>query len=677
MTTKPYDLIRWLFLSLWLIALDSSPAAAESWAMDSPQQNLHLEVELDSIGQLYYRVDFLEKNILRPSALGLKVKGDVSPTYRLLSVDTDYVRETWTTYWGVKRRVRNEYRAMKLRLQEQSNKQQHLTVEFRAYDDGIAYRYHVPDTIESVEIMSECGEFRLASNGDCWWAWADYNTLEKSYRHDSISVVEHAAAPFTLRLEDGIHLSLLEAAVDDYSTMTLKRDSLDSLNFQVNLVPWADGVAVKSSSPFHTPWRAAIISPDAAGLLTSDLVLNLNDPPSTDFSWVRPLKYVGIWWEMHLGLSTWRKQGGRHGATTENTFSYIDFAEKHGLNGVLVEGWNTGWEHWGTPQAFDFTTPYADFDLQGVARYATAHHVELIGHHETGGDLIAYESRIDSAFSLYRSLGIRYVKTGYAGPVNPATESHHGQYMVKHLNTVMRKAAEYQIMLDVHEPVIPSGLSRTYPNLMTFEAVRGMEWNAWSDGNYPSHTCILPFTRGLAGPIDYTPGIFDIDMSQRANERVTWNGKGPGETAVHSTLSSQLALMVVNYSPMQMAADLPANYEAHPAFRFIENLPTTYDEIRILAAEIGSYVVVARRNGDNWFVGGITNEQARDIELDLSFLDSNRSYRMETCYDTPSTDFEKNPETYEIHSGWVDQRRTFILSMARGGGGVIYLYAAK
>ena len=359
------------------------------------------------------------------------------------------------------------------------------------------------------------------------------------------------------------------------------------------------------------------------------------------------------------------------GATTANAKRYIDFAAAHGIQGVLFEGWNTGWEQWGTPDAFDFVSPYPDFAIKEIVEYARSKNVEIIGHHETGGDILSYEKNLDSAFSFYQKLGIRIVKTGYAGPVNPPTEWHHGQYMVRHYNKVMTTAAKYHIMLDVHEPVIPSGLSRTYPNLMSFEGVRGMEWNAWSEGNPPTHSCTLPFTRGLAGPMDYTPGIFDINEDHFASKRIKWNWLDKGNTAVHSTLSNQLALMVILYSPLQMAADLIENYTDHPAFKLVEKLPATWDETRVLAAEIGQYVVIARRKGSSWFIAGITNEQPRQFEVPLSFLDQTHTYTFLTCMDAADAHYETNPEAYLITNETHTAKDSLILSLAAGGGVLI------
>jgi alpha-glucosidase len=455
--------------------------------------------------------------------------------------------------------------------------------------------------------------------------------------------------------------------------MTLLKDSAKVNSYKVNLVPWADGILVKAKKSVSSPWRAFIFGDNAGNLMESNLILNLNESCQIkDVSWIQPMLYSGIWWEMHLGISTW-KEGEKHGATTENTKKYIDFASDNGIKGVLIEGWNTGWENWGKKDAFDFTSDASDFNLKEVVSYAKSKDVEIIGHHETGGDTESYEKRVKKAFKMYHKLGIRIVKTGYAGPVTPVGENHHGQRMVQHYNKVMKLAAKYEIMLDVHEPIVLSGLSRTYPNLMTAEGVRGMEWNAWSEGNSPTHTCILPFTRGIAGPIDYTAGIFDIDLSNFANEREKWNGLDNGKTAVHSTLSNQLALLVILYSPLQMAADLPENYKNHPAFECIKILPTTWDETVVLDAKIGEYVVVARRDSLTWFIAAITNENGRELEITFPNLNPDLQYKSRYFLDGEDAHFEENPESYLIEEKIHEITRKKTIKLAPGGGFVLLL----
>lgn len=549
-------------------------------------------------------------------------------------------------------------------------------LKMRLYDAGFAFRYVYPGGDSGMLVDAEVNDFRFSDQDSCVWSWADYQTLEKTYYQTSIAKAEHVSLPFTVQKNSGIHVAVAEASVINYTTSTLRQDASVRGLFHWNLVPAADGSAVHvydNTDSLKTPWRVLLVGKDAAELANNQLVWLLNDPPAVDqdWSWVHPINYCGIWWEMHLGLSGWQFDGGRHGATTVNAKKYIDFAAANGILGVLIEGWNTGWEKWGAKNAFDFITPYPDFDLAEVARYAHSKGVELIGHHETGGDWIHYEEMLDSAFALYASLGIHYVKTGYAGPMQPDGESHHGQMKVEHLQHIVETAAKYKIMIDAHEPVMPSGLSRTWPNLMTFEAVRGMEWNAWSEGNSPSHNCILPFTRALAGPMDYTPGILDVELNYRRSDRIRWNGLDKGESRIHTTVSHQLALPVVFYSPMQMMADLPENYSTHPYTPVLSRIPVSWDETRVLLAEIGEYIVVARRSGRIWYIAGITNEVSRTLKIQLP---ANVPFESLVLYhDAPESHFMKQPASFLIDSLSASQTDCSI-ELAPGGG---FLLVAK
>jgi alpha-glucosidase len=636
--------------------------------LTSPSKYLSVQISILH-GKIHYEASFNGEKILDPSTLGLVFQNqDSLVNFNLVKTETQTVGTSWRPVWGQSNIIQNHYNELKLFLTDKT-KNRPLNIIFRAYNDGFAYRYEYPDNSQPIAIMSELSEFAFAQNNSCWWIWADYNTLEKLYQKTKISEASHVAAPFTMKTAKGNYLSIYEAALDHYSSMTLRQQPADKQHFIVNLVRWADSVAVKTNGSFTTPWRCVQTATNAGQLMESSLILNLNTPAETqDYSWIKPINYIGIWWEMHLGISEWGMKNNRHGATTENTKRYIDFAAENGIQGVLIEGWNTGWEDWGKTDAFDYVTPYADFNIREVVAYAKSKNIEIIGHHETGGDIVSYEKSLEKALEFYHSLGIKYVKTGYAGPVNPPSEHHHGQYMVDHYNKVMRMAMKYHIMLDVHEPIIPSGLSRTYPNLMTFEGVRGMEWNAWSEGNPPSHTCILPFTRALAGPMDYTPGIFNIKLDKFASKRTKWNALDNGKSSVHSTLSNQLALMVVLYSPLQMASDMIENYKGHPAFQFVSNMPTTWDETRVLEAEIGEYVVVARRSGNKWYIAGITNEENRTIILDFKFLPKDKTYNYRICSDTKESHYETNPEAYQIDRKTISANDKMALFMANGGG---------
>jgi len=660
-----------ILLSLWIWVFLFHPgdviSKQENQLFKSPGDKLELLVSVRD-GKVSATLSEKGEQLIHAVAGGFILEKNSSESHLVFEgYETGITDEKWKPVWGTSAEVINRYRWIVLKVFDTTNMMP-VKVHIRLYDEGFAFRYDISGEKRQMNLMKELSSIRFQQKGDCWWAWADYHTLEKTYQTTALQEATHAALPFTVRSVRH-YFAILEAGLDDYPMMTLLQDSVDRQCYHVNLAPWADGTAVKTDGNFQTPWRVAIVAENPAQLLNTDIVLNLNQPCAlTDISWIRPIRSCGIWWEMHLGLSTWKAEGGRHGATTANAKKHIDFASRHGLEGVLVEGWNKGWENWGQKNAFDYTTPYSDFDLEEVARYARIKGVELIGHHETGGDLPGYEARIDSAFSLYRRLGIRYVKTGYAGPMQPPEENHHGQYMVRHLNMVMRKAAEYKIMLDVHEPVIPSGLSRTYPNLMTFEAVRGMEWNAWSEGNSPSHNCILPFTRGLAGPMDYTPGIFDILLQYRKTERVAWNSLDKSKSKVHSTICHQLALPVVFYSPILFLADLPENYEGDSLFEALKAIPATWDETRILAAEPGEFVIIARRKGRDWFLAGITNEKRREILIPTDFLQG-RTFNSITIHrDAEDSHFEHNPGTSQTEELTYHQLVTTPVQIQPGGG---------
>ncbi len=635
----------------------------------SPNSRIKLNIELVN-NRFFYSIDFDNQNLIKPSGLGLKMH-DREKLTEFNSISYEYLSfdETWTPVWGQFSKIRNQHNEILVNL---SNDEDELHIRFRVFNDAVAFRYEYPSDADFIKIVSEETYFEFADNFDCWWIWADYNTLEKLYYNTKLDSASHVAAPFTLKTDNDIYLSILEASIDNYSSMTLIKTG--KYTFKVNLVPWSDGFLVKTPAPFVSPWRVIQIAPNPGGLLESQVIYNLNDPPEeNDYSWIKPIKFIGIWWEMHLGISEWSLKNNRHGATTENAKRYIDFAAKNGIDAVLIEGWNTGWEDWGKPGCFDFITPYPDFDIFDVVNYARQRNIEIIGHHETGGDILAYEESVDRAFEFYNQLGIKYVKTGYAGPVNPPEEHHHGQYMLTHFNNIMRKAMEYKIILNVHESVIPSGLSRTYPNLMTFEAVRGIEWDAWSEGNPPSHTCVLPFTRGLAGPMDYTPGIFNINHDKFVDLRTPWNSLDVGKSRTHSTIVNQIALLIILYSPMQMAADLIENYKEIQAFEFLKMIPATWDYTKVLSAEIGKFVIIARKYQNNWFVAGITNENSREVNINTDFLDDNLEYYYKIIQDSDNTCYLDNPENYTINKGNINAKSNLRIRLAKGGGFVMII----
>ena len=669
----------------------------------SPDGNVKLEVSMTENGQAQYRVDYNGNSIIEDSGIGFAFR-ELPPLKEGLSIsstETRSVDETWEPVWGERCEIRNNYNELLVVLEEEQSPYRRVYFRFRVYDDGLGFRLEFPAQEampDSVVIMNEMTEFALAGDHTAWWIPADYHSYEYNYIQTSVSEIDASQfigendrrdrqidnfsavnTPVTMKTADGVYLSFHEANLTGYAGMTLAVE--DDLTLVSELVPWGDGTKVKQRAPFSTPWRTIQIGDRAGDLAESSLIVNLNEPSRLkDTSWFEPMKYTGIWWEMHLGKTNWgmgqadeesydNLGGTDHGATTQNAKKYIDFTAKAGIKGFLVEGWNTGWEYWGTDSLgfFDFTTPYPDFDLEEVARYAEDNGLSMIGHHETSGQAGHYESRLDPAFQLYNDLGIHYVKTGYAGGIIPRGEYHHGQYMVRHYRKVIEKGAEYQVAINAHEPIKATGLRRTWPHMMTREGVRGMEYNAWSEGNPPEHTTILPFTRVLGGPIDYTPGIFNIEFDEYREEE-----------QVHSTLANQLALYVVLYSPLQMAADLPEHYldengEFHPMFRFIQDVAVDWDESHVLDAEIGEYVVTARKakGTDQWFLGAVTDENERTLEIPLDFLDEETGYEATIYRDGEEAHWDENPTSYEIETRNVNAETTLELDLAPGGGTAI------
>lgn len=609
------------------------------------------------------------------------------------NIERHAVDEEWEMPWGEQHRVRNHYNELAISLREKGGAQRPFTIRFRLYDDGLGFRYEFPKWpgIDSLVIMDEKTEFRLAGNYRCWWQPGDWDIYEHLYHDtpfreiDALKYRHHTNlaqtyipynavnTPVTMKTAKGTYLSFHEAALTDYPGMTL-RVFPDELRMESELVG-SDRYGWKASKklPFHTPWRTLQLARRPGALIESKLILNLNEPAKYEVPWFKPMKYVGIWWEMHLGKSSWDLASGRHGATTRNAMRYIDFAAAHHIGGVLVEGWNTGWEHWigfdDREGVFDFVTPYPDYDLRKVAAYAREKGVQLIMHHETSAAPRSYEKQLDTAYALMQRLGIHVVKTGYVGKIIPRGEYHHGQWMVRHYRKVLLKAAEYEVAVDAHEPIKATGIRRTYPNFISREGLRGQEFNAWASdgGNPPEHLTIIPFTRMLAGPIDFTPGIFNLKLKP-------WKK----ENQVNTTLAYQLALYVIIYSPVQMAADLIENYEDHPAFRFIEEVPTDWEESRVLRAEIGDYICMARkeRNSENWFLGAITDENARTLKIPLSFLDPGLKYEAHIYRDGPDAHWDRNPSSYRIEEHTYTSKDTLNVAMAAGGGMAVSFFSA-
>ena len=609
-------------------------------------------------GRPCYSVTRDGRRVVDDSRLGFlfREREPLNRGFTVRGMDERQVDESWEPVWGSDALVENRCHEVTVTLEKGSGLTMDVTI--RAYNDGVAFRCFVPDQegFRSFEMVSEETEFRLTGDHTTWWIPADFDSYEHIYRQTRLANVEAVATPVTMRTEEGLYMSIHEANLTDYAGMTLRKAPV-GFSLECDLVPWPDGIKVRGGAPLVTPWRTIQISDTPGGLVESHIIENLNEPCALrDHSWIKPMKYVGIWWGMHIGKDTW-SQGENHGATSANTRKMIDFAAKHSIGGVLVDGWITGGVRWGSAGAFDYTTPYPDFDLEGLAAYAGERGVVLIGHHETGGDIPTYKDRVEEAFALYERLGIRAVKTGYAGGIFPRGQHHHGQWMVRHYRDIVRKAAKHHIMLDVHEPIKPTGIRRTWPNMMTREGVRGMEYNAWSDGNPPEHTTVLPFTRMLAGPLDYTPGIFDITFDQYKPDN-----------RVHTTLAKQLALYVVLESPLQMAADLIENYENHPAFAFIQAVPCDWDETRVLGAAIGDHVTIVRRRGQEWFLGSITDEEPRTMVFALDFLERGVTYEATVYSDGPDADWLTNPQSYEIRTLAVDASEKLEVHLAAGGG---------
>jgi alpha-glucosidase len=636
-------------------------------------------------GGLFYRVDRDGRALLLPSRLGFTFQ-DAPPLRDGLTITgaaRDSADETWEQPWGEVARVRDHHQELRVSVLERSGPGRRFDVVFRVFDDGLGFRYDLPaqPALDTFAITDELTEFAFADNARAWWIPSDRPRKDRSemlFTSSPVSVLDSVQTPLTLETSDGKTVLVVhEAHLVDYPRMFLAGDHLESRLLRAALAPMADGIKARGRTPFATPWRTIQIADRAEDLVPSVLGLNLNPPNAlTNADWIAPMKYLGIWWGMHINVMTW-SSGPRHGATTANTKRYIDFAAANGFGGVLVEGWNTGWDgDWiANGEVFSFTQPYPDFDLRAVTEYARSKGVDFIAHNETSGGLANYERQLEDAYTLYRSLGIRALKTGYVIDTIPGGHSHYSQAMVRHHRKVIETAARYGIMLDVHEPLHDTGERRTYPNMMTREGSRGQEYNAWSGdgGNPPEHETILFFTRLIPGPMDFTPGIFDILIASAGAPRSLHDAR------VRTTLAKQLALYVVLYSPMQMAADLPENYEGQPAFQFIRDVPVDWERTVVLKGKIGDYVVVARqhRAGGDWYIGAITDEEARTFEVPLSFLPEGERYVAEIYADGPDADWLTNPLPVTITQRPVDSGSTLTVALARGGGQAIRIRPAR
>ena len=644
----------------------------ERYTLNSPDGSRTLSIALEN-GRPTYTVRSNNEQIVEASTLGLTFRDQPAlDTFDVVETSREHHDNTWEPVWGAEATIRNHYEQLRLTLVERDGQCRELELVFRAYNDGIAFRYRLPTqpSIGDFAITDELTEFRFAGDFQTWWTPADHDSYEFRYQRTPLSDIDSAHTPLTMQTDNGQYVSLHEAQLLDYAAMAVRQTD-ETTTLACELEPLPDGSKVKATTPHESPWRTLTLGDRPGALIESKLILNLNDPPAFDGDWITPMKYVGIWWGMHLGEYTW-SEGDNHGATTGRTRKYIDFAANHGIEGVLTEGWNVGWEadDWAKQ---DFTTPMDDFALEELVEYAAANDVQWIAHAETGGDIENFESQLEAAFKRYAELGAAGVKTGYAGPIDEHT--HHNQRMVTHHQTVLERAAEHELLLDAHEPVKQTGLRRTYPNLITQEGVRGMEYNAWSPGNPPSHTVTLPFTRMLAGPLDYTPGIFDLTYARATpdDERsVPFQADEQTNYRVQTTRARQLALYPILFSGLQMVADMPENYyDDLDAFAFIESVPAAWDATRVLTGSIGEYVAIARRSDDEWFLGAGTDDSPRQLDLDLSFLDEEREYVAEIYADGPEAHWKRNPEPVTRHTTRVDSTTTLQASLATGGGQAI------
>ncbi|GJQ62871.1 MAG: alpha-glucosidase [Melioribacteraceae bacterium] len=675
-----------LIFILILLVLWAGCSINENIVVKSPNGKNLISFAIDTTGTPAYSVKHNGKPVITPSLMGFDFKNfpSTGAEMKILNSQVSPFSEEWEMPWGEQRIVKNEYNELVVNLVEVNESGRKLNIYFRAYNDGVAFRYEFPETQKDLIITDENTQFNLTGDHKVWWIPGDWDIYEHLYNttkfteidalskrwHDALAqsyIPENAVnTPVTMKTEDGLYLSFHEANLTDYAGMTLKIDK-ENLSMTSELVG-SDrfGWKVKRDAPFKTPWRTIQIAEKPGELIESKLIVNLNEPDKIgDVSWFKPMKYMGIWWEMHLGKSSWDMASGKHGATTKNAKAFIDFASQNNIKGLLVEGWNTGWERWigfeDREGVFDFVTPYPDYDLEEVVSYGREKGVDIIMHHETSAAPRTYDQQLDTAYALMNRLGIHSVKTGYVGKIIPKGEYHHGQWMVNHYRRVLEKGAEYKVAINAHEPIKATGIRRTYPNAISREGLRGQEFNAWSSdgGNPPEHLSIVAFTRMLSGPIDFTPGVFNIKLEPYKKDN-----------QVNTTIAHQLALYVVVYSPIQMACDLVENYEGNRAFQFIRDVGVDWEQTRVLEGEPGDFVIIAReeRETGNWFVGGITDENEREATFYTDFLDPAAKYAVTLYKDSENAHWEYNPTEYDIEPLEIKPGEPLTIKMAPGGG---------
>ena len=673
--------------------------------IQSPSKALTLDFKFAEKGRPTYSLTYKNKPVILQSYLGIYLKEgtDLASHFTIEDTKISTFNQSWKPVLGEQSTIVNHYNELTIFLTQMGTGRK-MNIIFKIYDEGMAFRYEFPkqSNLNYFIISDEKSEFNLTGNHKTFWIPGDFDSQEYAYNETTLSDINTekvdmnngiglksipgkyvVQSPLMMKSTDNMYINVFEAAVVNYPIMHLDVNPTE-YKLTSRLVPNAIGDKAILQTPCVSPWRTIIVSDDARDIVSSKMILNLNEPSKIDdTSWIKPMKYVGIWWEMHIGKATWDYAAsqnaqntltqdvipsGKHGATTANTKRYIDFAAKNGFDGVLVEGWNVGWEDWfgnWKEEVFDFTTPYPDYNLDEINAYAKSKGVKMIMHHETSGSVANYERHLDRALNLMKKYDYPAAKSGYVGRIIPRGEFHDGQTMVNHYNFVARRFADYKMMVNSHESSRPTGYSRTYPNYIAAEAARGNEFNAWSNGNPPMHETILPFTRLLGGPMDYTPGIFEVKMNIYDKTK---------KEQVHTTLTKQLALYLTMYSPLQMAADLPENYEKYPdAFQFIKDVAADWDESNYLEAEPGDYLTVARKakGTENWFLGAITDENARKTEIKLNFLSPNKKYKAVIYQDGKTAHWEKNPINYEIKTMTVTSKTKLKLVLAPGGGTAI------